>query len=244
MKKKRPLHHKLLQIHRWTGLLCAVLVLVLSITGIALEHTDDWQLDQRYIASNWLLQHYGIQADPITHYSAGEHSFSHSGNQLYFDQQRLEYNSSFLCGAQAIAQGFALCVAEGVLLLDTSGAVIEILDADITLPAPATGLGLTSSSQLVLLSHDGNWLADADMLLWQEYTGTPSQVSKRSEAGTTLSHNIQQQALAREISWERLLLDLHSGRLFGRAGIYVMDIAAIALIYLALSGIWVWWKRR
>ena len=51
------------------------------------------------------------------------------------------------------------------------------------------------------------------------------------------------------LSWERLLLDLHSGRLFGSIGVYIMDLAAIALLLIALSGVWVWvskpgrWKR-
>ena len=43
---------------------------------------------------------------------------------------------------------------------------------------------------------------------------------------------------------ERVILDLHSGRIFGQYGIYLMDAAAIAMLWLSLSGLWVWSSRR
>jgi uncharacterized iron-regulated membrane protein len=39
---------------------------------------------------------------------------------------------------------------------------------------------------------------------------------------------------------ERVLLDVHSGRIFGRYGPLAMDLAALALAVLALSGIWIY----
>lgn len=46
------------------------------------------------------------------------------------------------------------------------------------------------------------------------------------------------------LHWERILLDLHSGRLFGSAGVWVFDGAALLFIFLALSGVWVWAGKR
>ena len=43
---------------------------------------------------------------------------------------------------------------------------------------------------------------------------------------------------------ERVILDLHSGRIFGDYGVYLMDAAAIALLWLSFSGLWVWNSRR
>jgi uncharacterized iron-regulated membrane protein len=48
----------------------------------------------------------------------------------------------------------------------------------------------------------------------------------------------------RGLTLERLILDLHSGRIFGAYGIYVMDAAAIVLLWLSGSGLWVWWRRQ
>ena len=48
----------------------------------------------------------------------------------------------------------------------------------------------------------------------------------------------------RGLTLERVLLDLHSGRIFGEYGTYIMDAAAVALLWLSCSGLWVWWRRR
>jgi uncharacterized iron-regulated membrane protein len=42
----------------------------------------------------------------------------------------------------------------------------------------------------------------------------------------------------------RVLADLHSGRLFGKAGVFVMDIVALSVVLLAVTGVWSWWLRR
>ena len=47
-----------------------------------------------------------------------------------------------------------------------------------------------------------------------------------------------------EITWERIVLDLHSGRIAGDIGVLIMDLAALFLGYLALSGAWLYWRRR
>ena len=46
------------------------------------------------------------------------------------------------------------------------------------------------------------------------------------------------------LSYERVLLDLHSGRIFGRVGVLVVDAAAVALLLLALSGFYMWFKFK
>lgn len=50
--------------------------------------------------------------------------------------------------------------------------------------------------------------------------------------------------MGRWISAERIVLDVHSGRILGPAGPYLMDGAAIALLLLAASGIWGWARIR
>jgi len=46
------------------------------------------------------------------------------------------------------------------------------------------------------------------------------------------------------ISVQRLLLDLHSGRIAGRSGPLVMDLIAVFLGVLSLSGAWLFFKRK
>jgi len=42
----------------------------------------------------------------------------------------------------------------------------------------------------------------------------------------------------------RILLDVHSGRIFSDVGRFVMDGAAVLLIILSITGLWIWWPKR
>lgn len=44
------------------------------------------------------------------------------------------------------------------------------------------------------------------------------------------------------LNWERVLLDVHAGRLFGIGGTVLNDLAALALVYLLISGL-ITWRR-
>jgi len=46
------------------------------------------------------------------------------------------------------------------------------------------------------------------------------------------------------ISWQRVVLDMHSGRWFGPLGPWIVDLAALVLLFLACSGFWIWYSRR
>jgi uncharacterized iron-regulated membrane protein len=41
-----------------------------------------------------------------------------------------------------------------------------------------------------------------------------------------------------------VLLDLHSGRIVGGWGIYLVDIIALLFIIIAITGIWMWWYKK
>lgn len=46
------------------------------------------------------------------------------------------------------------------------------------------------------------------------------------------------------INLEKFILDLHTGKLFGISGTLISDLAALAMIFLTLSGIYNLWRRK
>ena len=42
------------------GALAALILIVLAISGIFLNHTIDFDLDERYLNWPWLMEHYGV----------------------------------------------------------------------------------------------------------------------------------------------------------------------------------------
>lgn len=58
-----------------------------------------------------------------------------------------------------------------------------------------------------------------------------------------ISHSEQGSEWQETISIDRLLLDIHTGKIFGIPGRYMMDLVAIALLWLLGSGIYSWVRR-
>mgnify|MGYP001968757247 FL=1 len=54
---------------------------------------------------------------------------------------------------------------------------------------------------------------------------------------------VQAYVRSHEITLERMLLDLHSGRLLGNVGQNIMSFAAVLFILLAISGTIIWLRK-
>jgi hypothetical protein len=233
--------------HRYIGVSAALFVLILAVTGIALNHTENLELDSRYMRAEWLLDWYGMPLpERVIAYQAGAHQVTLFGERLYFDSTRITGEYSELVGAISLSGFIAVAVDDGILLLTETGDLLERLDSASGIPSNLRAVGARDGDLFVLNAHSVSYRADADLIQWRKQevdaTETPwqkpvvlDQVERR-----TLAHLYQGDML----SAERFLLDLHSGRLFGRFGPWLMDGAACFLILLALSGSWMWLRRR
>lgn len=229
--------------HRYFGLTAAVLVLLLAFTGVVIQHAPEMGLDRQHVANRLLLRGYGITPDPVVSYQTERHWISHAGDTLYIDNQPVEGHHANLRGAVDAGVLIAVISGDSVLLLSREGELVEQLEPGSGLPEAVLGIARAQEG-VVLRGLSRYWRPDEDWLQWQPHTGPHPRWVEPREAPAELTASIQRHNLANEISWERLLLDLHSGRLFGEFGIYLMDLAAIAMVWLAGSGIWLWLQRR
>ena len=72
--------------HRRIGLLAIVLVIILAVTGILLNHTEAFKLDERYVESSLLLQWYGLEPEgEAISYDVGEHVITVLEHQVFFN---------------------------------------------------------------------------------------------------------------------------------------------------------------
>ena len=98
---------------------------------------------------------------------------------------------------------------------------------------------------MVRTSHQ-LWLADAQLLSWQQ-AGATTAIPVWSSPGTApenLQQAITHQYRGDGLSLERVLLDFHSGRIFGSIGVVVYDLLALAVGFLAISGLIFWLRSR
>ncbi|HWP94530.1 MAG TPA: PepSY domain-containing protein [Gammaproteobacteria bacterium] len=229
--------------HRYVGLALAVIAVFLALTGIALNHAHELGLDARRVRAGWLLDVYGIRAPNIDHaFRAGDRYVTALGTTVWLDDRPLGYVEGRLVGAAA-QDGLLVIVTEAMIALVTAeGELIE------RVPPPAgvapDALGRLPDGALALRAGDRIYRADAELLEWQADAGQGFRPFTAAMPPDTLRARILAAYRGEGLDWERVLRDLHSGRLFGRFGVYVMDAAGLALVLLALTGIAIWWQRR
>ena len=230
--------------HRRLGLLALLLVFVLSITGIMLNHTEALKLDERSVDSNLLMDWYGInpQGNAVK-FSSDNHWLGHWDQQLFLNGERLQTSATAVHGMVETADMLAIALERQLLLIDFDGEVIELMP--MPQQAAISRIGL-SETRLALLDKNGQFYL-ADKYISQLHTQA-AQATRWSSAENIEDEQLEQIKLAyrgKGLSLERLILDLHSGRLFHPVwGVYLMDASAIIMMFLGVSGIWVWWSRK
>lgn len=225
--------------HRRIGVSAAVFLVWIVISGWLLNHSDSLNLARKEIHSpalaHWYNIHYQI---PTQGFMQGNHWLISSDEVLLVDGKKIDAFFTGSVGIAAYKNLIAIASAHEVLLLDDKNQVIDKLDKS-SLPLPTiTKMGTGCNG--ILISDNQQHYSSADGLDWQ-----PCNEGLTWSQQQTL--NTQQIAQAElqlvpAISLEKLMVDLHTGRFFGRYGAYVVDAVGLCLLLLALSGIWLFFK--
>ncbi len=251
MTNRKPKKFTAFLWHRRIGLTALALVIVLAITGIMLNHTDSLKLDETYVNNSWLLDWYGIEPedDPVSYRvtnnqpgNQGSHIISAWQNQLFFDDNAITTLQQNIHGAVATEQFIVIALDNEIILLSYQGEFIERISTTISF-STIQRLGIKYKRPVIETSEPLYYMADEHILDWDVIINEGIEWAEQY----TLNDIEYQQLLVayrgNGLKLERVVLDLHSGRIFGQYGIYLMDTAAIALLWLSLSGLWVWNSR-
>ena len=237
----------LLSLHRRMGVVSALFVILLSISGLALHYSPSLQLDNRFIGSSVLLGWYGIEVPDITlSYGVAGHSISLIADALYFDGRRLPGDYFDLKGIVTSNVGYTAATANQLILLTVDGELVEVLGRVHGLPGGIEAIGNSEPDQIHLRHSAGILEADIDALTWTRSNIEDFQIgwSELSTEEPRAVERIQSDYAASLLSWERLILDVHSGRLLGGLGVVLVDIMAILFVLMAATGVWIWTRRR
>lgn len=233
--------------HRYMGVSAAAFVLIIAVTGALLNHTGDLELDSRHVRTNWILDWYGIEApERLLSYLAGEYRVTLMEDRLYLDRIAIDGTWHELYGAARLGDTVVIGVDNVILLVTPMAEIIERLDGEDGVPAGIRKIGRTADGVLVVQAGSNHYRADNDLVRWTSWQGDPATVdwSQTNPVAPQLKTALQNQYRNEILPLERLVLDLHSGRFFGKVGPWVFDIAALLLILLALSGTLIWLKRK
>lgn len=233
------------QWHRKIGITAAFFVMLLVITGLLLNHTDQLNLQNIFVKSEKILEWYDIQPKrQIKSFRIKQHWITQIDNRLYFDQIELMSNIKNLYGAVNINNGFVLALNENLLILTASGEIIEKISKAEGIPVGIKAIGLTEAGAVLIRTTNANYLMDMDGLEWQKNDETKVDWSAHEKISQKLYDELLMLYRGKGLPLERVILDIHSGRILGQAGVLLVDFMAILFLFLAISGVWMWLKYR
>ncbi|MBW8189883.1 PepSY domain-containing protein [Neiella marina] len=225
--------------HRRVGLFVALLALILCVTGVLLQHTERFKLDRTYLTAPWLLNWYNYPEPRVDAIQLSQQQVRQIDDQILLAQTIVGQSKGQLWGAAETSETVLIASGHVLIWLTLDGEIIDVMPTPI---AEASSTLARTGEQFQIWTPNGWLIADPELSNWQAGPD-PGELPLAVEPS-----DFRQAALPPElsvgVSLERLLLDLHSGRLFGFIGVLLMDLASIGLVLLAISGCWLWLRRR
>jgi len=232
-----------LRVHRVTGLVAALFLVFLGVTGIAINHGDALGLDGAMVQQRWLLALYAEpEAITVRGYRAGDTRIAWANGQLFFGRHRVANDVvEPPIGAVRAGPGVVVALPGSVLIFTPDGRLVERMEAVVTSES-IRRVG-TRDGRVVLRTEAGCLQGDTGLLSWASVDCPGDAAWAQADAlPPALRDAIATRAGLPDLPWSRLLLDLHSGRLFGPAGVYVVDLLGLGAVVLAVTG-FVNWRR-
>lgn len=236
--------HKLARvIRRWharLGVASALFFGVLVVTGIALNHTESLGLAHIPVRSAALVRWLGLPTPAVLSVVELDTPLIATRDAwLYRDQPLPEGNGEVL-GAVRTPALLAVATARQLVLYTLTGERIDTLTGDALPGLPLAALGQNDATALVVRTPRGTF-ASVDGLAWQPHGGAAARWSHPAPPSAAQAKHATR-LLVPALPLERLVLDIHSGRFFGRYGPWLVDAVAAILLVLASSGLWIQWQ--
>jgi len=231
--------------HRYAGLSAALFVIFISVTGIALNHTDDLSLKKQHIGNRFVLQHYNVQAPAkIIRFTTKKHTITQADDALLINNDNAISIEKTLVGAVEYGEFTLVALTDKLLLIDADNQLIETLSELDGVPKTVERIGLNEQRQVNIRAGNKTLLLSENLSLNTAPFNNTIKWSKSDTLSAEDKNNITTRYQSGIISVETLMLDIHSGRFFGSYGALFFDLVGIILLFLAVTGIIIWLRQR
>ena len=230
--------------HRIIGVACAFFTILLAVTGLVLLRTDTWDLDQTRPPLALVRFFYEIPEPKIESYQVEGSFWSVCEENLFLEEAQILKNVSSLKSILKMNFGWALVSPEELIMLDPNGALIDRMKVGIDLPHQNELLGAYLKGESLILQSVNEFYISDDLFTWNKHESLGEQkLLKATKISSALESQILENVSIIDISWERLVLDVHSGRVMGRLGPWIMELSAWGLIALTCTGCMLQFQR-
>jgi len=232
-------------IHKWLGLIIALPLLWMAVSGYLLNHAEGFGLHKYEVKAKWVLNHYH-QLPSGTPLGAvvGDRRISEWDEMIFLDERLLDIPGE-LVGAAVLNDQLLIVTRERVAVLNGTGEMVMELD-ELTLPGTPIVQAAMHEGKFHLKSEDARWWQLEDNLIdSRQVFEAPEVLLKTSplpkESIKRLEVALQNRGF---IPFSRVLLDAHSGKLFGKFGVFLNDLVVLSIIILTLLGLRLFPKRK
>ncbi|GAB1267390.1 hypothetical protein NBRC116493_06430 [Aurantivibrio infirmus] len=226
--------------HRWIGIVSALFVIVLATSGLLLNHTSNLDLDKKFLSSSASKFFYGIQLPEILAYEFSDLvAVQDDSGRLFLNRKSLGECQGKLVGIVVLIEQVFLACERELIEVTEEGEIIERLGPAFGLPIPIDAFG-DCEERLCWISEEKSYGLDVETLAWVEMARAsvaelqPVVLSAEDQAFYQVGQGSQ------IITWERWILDLHSGRIGGGLGVILVDLMALLFMISAVSGVIIW----
>lgn len=236
-KKKNGSNQSVRKWHRYVGYTACFFVIILSLTGLILNRTVELELNEKYIKNDLLIARYGLgpKGDPI-HFKVGGGHISWLGGKIFLNQAEFTKFRKPLLGVVSLDEYYIFTAHNEVLITLKDGQILEEITS-FPFSANITAIGLTPNKSLKIRTSKKTYSINDDFTSWRSSSSENIIWSKPLPNTADLNNAVKDAYLEEGLSLYKVILDLHSGRIFGPYGGYIMDFSAIALIFLSISGL-------
>ena len=221
----------------------AIIILLKVMSGSLINHAAQLKLDEIYINEDWLMSHYGMgKIQPDVSFLIDNKMFSQFGHQLFIDAKPLTHLQRPLLGGISLEDIIVLTTDDALILLTREGEFIEKMGAEAGIPAPIQNIGLYHGEP-VLQTRQSMWRSNFMLDKWEPISLQGVSWSMPHPLSQSVHDALKQFFYGKGISVQHLLIDIHNGRILGDLGIWLIDLLGLMIVFLSLSGLWMWGRR-
>lgn len=245
--------------HTRLGLAVAAVLAMLCVTGALINHASDLSLEKKVLPKAIASLSYGlsetlIQIETLDNIQVRSYDNKFDVFLLSSTQKTTKQKQSKTCSEELVSiarfgsELWIACTNEISIFveLDNKLLFVEQINTYNNLPHPISQFGACNS--LPCLVSDGTLFQyQENSGLWNEEKTAPDNsggVNITAPNKTSASSSTSKVLVPSELNWYRWLLDLHAGRLFGQAGVFLIDLSAIIILLMIFTGISRWWLTR
>ena len=238
------MNRRMRSLHRSIGATIALFMLLLSITGLLLNHSIDLKLDKHYLTWPWLLNHYGVssvQADAV--YLLDHSVIAQFGTEVFVDAKPVTHTQRRLLGGITLDDVVILATDDALILLTADGEFIERMGAAAGVPPMIQNIGLYHGEP-VIQTRQGLWRSDFMLEKWESISLQGVGWSAASPMPESIKQELVHYIHGEGVAVDQFLLDLHNGRILGSIGVWLLDLVGVLMIVLSLTASLIWLRTK